>query len=252
MHTLKETFTGEGSGTWVVYRNNLRDGIKQVVIPWLTSFNNITLAKSNEDTEPYQWWFNIAGYENIQLVLYEYVQDGLLCKFGFCDKNDDGAIINSVDATLSWEGNNSACLTIINFEFSYFSEGNNLKAFYTTFETGGYTKGRNAIILDDDFKNKKFIFILNATTLESTGLYFDDTPAEKNKIDTAYTTFTDDGFVYFQNIKITSGNNFVTIITGVKDIENEALGTSKIGGGELIDVDGTRYRRLNLKYWVKD
>ena len=242
--------------------------ITEDIIPWLTSFNNISFKESK--TEEYvKTWFLDFGAKDILIGIEARTYQGSS---------------NSLDVTIHLYRKNFEKISGPFYDFFYLFRYSDLvttsttggtyyrlsKNFFTIvkennlialFQGGSYDlpDGPNYMIFDEDNFGEKYI-MLNGD-FSSGGnkgaaiLYFN------NEIPIFYAGISDikkyskENYLIAKKMKINyypAEQNFYALSTNILNIDNINLETDKNTAHKLIEVNGIKYHKIIYNFWIED
>lgn len=225
--------------------------IENSIKPALIKLDNVTFVEKITDNTTFisKFIFNV-GLQNI-LLYYEVVCTGNNNKIniGLC-KNDESYTSIAVQSMTSFSYSNTSNFHQFIGTFYFISNNNKLNAIYNSCSAGIPEAMSTYIVLDKDNFGNAFVYC-GGVNLNL--LYYDnDENLMQHTIDTTHINNNSAEYVWLANVEIILNNNLKGLTSNLLKICNGILSTNTAQSGQLIDVDGIKYRKLNGSFWFMD
>lgn len=243
--------------------------ITENIIPWLTSFNNISFKESKTEEYVKTWFLDFGAKDmliGIEATTYQSSVTSLEVEIHLYRKNfkriygpffDNFHLFRYSDlvATSTTEGGTYYRLSK---NFFTITKENNLIAL---FQGGSYDlpDGTCCMIFDEDNFGEKYIMLNgNFSSGENKGaaiLYFN------NEIPIFYAGILDiqkyskENYLIAKKMKINyypARQDFYALSTNILNIDNINLETDKNTTHKIIEVNGIKYRKIIYNLWIED
>lgn len=214
---------------------------------------DIITIESDSSNEKRKMLFDI-GYNNIYLFIGLNAGNYNNLNVGLCKKDDYSEVVSySISNGYTFQCGSATGGYKCVFVASAFMVVNNnkLSAFFISFPTDNLGSS-SFLLLDSDNYGNNFVFIGGASGGTNELYYDNDDTYTKHTVDATHITNGIEGKVWLSNTIIYLNNSLKALTTGLLKICNSTLATNTGLSGTLIDVEGTRYRKLNYCWWVED
>ena len=243
--------------------------ITENIIPWLTSFNNISFKESKTEEYVKTWFLDFGAKDiliGIEAKTYQSSNNSLDVMIYLYRKNFEkiSSFYNyfylfrysDLTTTSTTEG----IYFRLSKNFFTITKENNLIAL---FQGGSYDlpDGKDYIVFDEDNFGEKYIMLRGSgfgiveNKEDSAILYFN------NEIPIFYAGKTDiqkyskENYLIAKKMKINyypALNNFYALSTNILKIDNINLETDKNTAHKIIEVNGIKYRKIIYNFWIED
>lgn len=243
--------------------------ITEDIIPWLTSFNNISFKESK--TEEYvKTWFLDFGAKDMLIGIEAKTYQGSATSFDVMihlyrknfEKISGPFFYNSFYlfnySDLVATSTTGGTYFRLSKNFFTITKENNLIAL---FQGGSYDlpDGKNYIVFDEDNFGEKYIMLYGNLSIagnkDAVILYFN------NEVPIFYTGITDiqkyskENYLIAKKMKINyypAYQDFYALSTNILNIDNINLETDKNTAHKIIEVNGIKYRKIIYNLWIED
>lgn len=238
--------------------------ITEDIIPWLTSFNNISFKESKAE-EGYEIWFLDFGAKDMLIGIKAHLKGSAALEvyINFYKKNFeiisdsffyDYFILFTNSDLISTTATGGIYYRLSKNFFTIIKE-NNLIAL---FQGGSYDlpDGTYCMTFDEDNFGEKYVMLTDGKGNKNGGiLYFN------NEIPIFYTGISDikkyskENYLIAKKMKINyypAEQNFYALSTNILNIDNINLETDKNTAHKLIEVNGIKYRKIIYNFWIED
>lgn len=242
--------------------------VTENIIPWLTSFNNISLVETKTE-EHEKIWFLDFGAKDMLLGISAKTGVTTLDVMIYLYRKNFEKINNSYDNYFSLFAQNNLVVSnntssgghyyTLSRNFFIITKENNLIAL---FEGGSYDlpDDKSFIIFDEDNFGEKYIAISGSfkDKRDMAIFYFN------NELPIIYMgrvvpeKFSEENYLVAKKVHINyykdnnNYNDFHALSTNILNISNISLETDKNTAHKLIEVNGVRYRKIIYNIWIED
>lgn len=236
--------------------------ITEDIIPWLTSFNNISFKESKAE-KTYEIWFLDFGAKDMLIGIRAQLKGNSVLEvyINFYRKNFEiisdslfDYFILFTDSDLIGVNATGGAYYRLSKNFFTIIKENNLIAL---FQGGSYDlpDSTYCMIFDEDNFGEKYVMLTNSSSKDREILYFN------NEIPIFYTGISDikkyskENYLIAKKMKINyhpAHQDFYALSTNILNIDNINLETDKNTAHKIIEVNGIKYRKIIYNLWIED